>query len=103
MIGGMYLGDIVRRVILRMSQESDIFGPISSILSMPFVLRYIPIVSSSASASNGKKRMPNFCFVSYISFGEFSVLKISNKMHLGFVFYVVEFSLFMYTYTYAYV
>ncbi|EOA30392.1 hypothetical protein CARUB_v10013513mg [Capsella rubella] len=39
MIGGMYLGDIVRRVILRMSQESDIFGPISSILSTPFVLR----------------------------------------------------------------
>lgn len=41
MIGGMYLGDIVRRVILRMSQESDIFGPISSILSTPFVLRFI--------------------------------------------------------------
>ncbi|CAN8270314.1 unnamed protein product [Cochlearia groenlandica] len=38
MIGGMYLGDIVRRVILRMSEESDIFGAISSILLRPFVL-----------------------------------------------------------------
>ncbi|CDY37134.1 BnaC06g03650D [Brassica napus] len=39
MIAGMYLGDIVRRVILRMSQESDIFGPSSSLLSEPYVLR----------------------------------------------------------------
>ncbi|XP_007015149.2 PREDICTED: hexokinase-3 [Theobroma cacao] len=39
MISGMYLGEIVRRVILKMSQESDIFGPVSSSLSMPFSLR----------------------------------------------------------------
>ncbi|WZY96994.1 hypothetical protein YC2023_069323 [Brassica napus] len=39
MISGMYLGDIVRRVILRMSQESDIFGPSSSLLSEPYALR----------------------------------------------------------------
>ncbi|KAK8619876.1 hypothetical protein V6N13_066376 [Hibiscus sabdariffa] len=39
MISGMYLGDIVRRVILRMSEESDIFGPVSSRLYMPFALR----------------------------------------------------------------
>lgn len=39
MISGMYLGDIVRRVILRMSQESDVFGPISSKLHVPFILR----------------------------------------------------------------
>ncbi|GFZ20712.1 hexokinase-like 1 [Actinidia rufa] len=39
MISGMYLGDIVRRVILRMSQESDVFGPVSSRLSVPFILR----------------------------------------------------------------
>lgn len=45
MISGMYLGDIVRRVILRMSQDSDIFGPISSVLSEPYVLRYIPSLS----------------------------------------------------------
>jgi hexokinase len=39
MISGMYLGDIVRRVILKMSEESDVFGPISPKLSLPFVLR----------------------------------------------------------------
>ncbi|KAI3706753.1 hypothetical protein L6452_24701 [Arctium lappa] len=38
MISGMYLGDIVRRVILRMSLESDIFGPVSSKLLARFVL-----------------------------------------------------------------
>ncbi|XP_039028621.1 hexokinase-3-like isoform X1 [Hibiscus syriacus] len=39
MISGMYLGDIVRRVILRMSEQSDIFGPVSSSLYLPFALR----------------------------------------------------------------
>nr|KYP52642.1 Hexokinase-3 [Cajanus cajan] len=39
MISGMYLGDIVRRVILRMSLESDVLGPISPKLSTPFILR----------------------------------------------------------------
>ncbi|KAJ4896607.1 Hexokinase-3 [Raphanus sativus] len=39
MIGGLYLGDIVRRVILRMSQVSDIFGTTLSMLSEPYVLR----------------------------------------------------------------
>ncbi|KAI3419095.1 uncharacterized protein J3R85_013446, partial [Psidium guajava] len=38
MISGMYLGEIVRRVILRMSQESDIFGASSPKLSIPFIL-----------------------------------------------------------------
>ncbi|KAF5447733.1 hypothetical protein F2P56_033260 [Juglans regia] len=38
MISGMYLGEIVRRVLLRMSQESDIFGALPSKLSMPFIL-----------------------------------------------------------------
>ena len=42
MISGMYLGDIVRRVILQMSRESDIFGSGSSRLSMAFVLTYVP-------------------------------------------------------------
>lgn len=44
MISGMYLGDIVRRVILRMSLESDIFGPSSPKLSTPFILRYACII-----------------------------------------------------------
>ncbi|XP_011080376.1 hexokinase-3 isoform X2 [Sesamum indicum] len=45
MISGMYLGDIVRRVILRMSQESDVFGPVSSKLHEPFILR-TPMVAA---------------------------------------------------------
>ncbi|KAG9444755.1 hypothetical protein H6P81_016095 [Aristolochia fimbriata] len=41
LISGMYLGEIVRRVILRMAQESDIFGGenVLSKLSIPFILR----------------------------------------------------------------
>ncbi|KAK9125138.1 hypothetical protein Scep_013984 [Stephania cephalantha] len=39
MISGMYLGDIVRRVLLRMSLESDIFGDATARLSVPFALR----------------------------------------------------------------
>ncbi|KAK7258118.1 hypothetical protein RIF29_32572 [Crotalaria pallida] len=38
MISGMYLGDIARRIIVKMSLVSDIFGPISFKLSMPFIL-----------------------------------------------------------------
>ncbi|KAL9248347.1 hypothetical protein vseg_021679 [Gypsophila vaccaria] len=45
MISGMYLGEIVRRIILRMSQESDIFGPVSTSLSKAFVLR-TPMMST---------------------------------------------------------
>ncbi|KAK4741980.1 hypothetical protein SAY87_025568 [Trapa incisa] len=45
MISGMYLGEIVRRVILRMSIESDILKPVSSKLSLPFVLR-TPLIAS---------------------------------------------------------
>ncbi|KAE8677216.1 Hexokinase-4 [Hibiscus syriacus] len=45
MISGMYLGDIVRRVILRMSEESDIFGPVSSRLYAPFALR-TPLIAA---------------------------------------------------------
>ena len=45
MIAGLYLGDIVRRVIRHMSQVSDIFGPTSSMLSEPYVLRYVSSIS----------------------------------------------------------
>ena len=47
MISGMYLGDIVRRVILRMSHEADIFGDALPKLSMPFILRFSLSVSLS--------------------------------------------------------
>ncbi|KAK6144067.1 hypothetical protein DH2020_020887 [Rehmannia glutinosa] len=39
MISGMYLGEIVRRVILQMMQESDVLRPFSSKLDVPFILR----------------------------------------------------------------
>ncbi|XP_058107167.1 hexokinase-3-like isoform X2 [Magnolia sinica] len=39
MISGMYLGDIVRRVIFRMAQDSDLFGDVAPSLSVPFILR----------------------------------------------------------------
>ncbi|KAF5186611.1 Hexokinase-3 [Thalictrum thalictroides] len=45
MISGMYLGDIVRRVLLRMAQESDIFGDVASSLSVPFILR-TPLIAA---------------------------------------------------------
>lgn len=43
MISGMYLGDIVRRVILRMSQESNILELVSSSLSTPFILSTLSV------------------------------------------------------------
>lgn len=41
MISGMYLGDIVRRVLHRIAQESGIFGDTSRYLAVPFMLRCI--------------------------------------------------------------
>lgn len=41
MISGMYLGDIVRRVILRMAEESDLFGDVMPSLRMAFILRSV--------------------------------------------------------------
>ncbi|CAD5190432.1 unnamed protein product [Musa acuminata subsp. malaccensis] len=39
MISGMYLGEIVRRVLQRMAEESDIFPDAVQNLSVPFVIR----------------------------------------------------------------
>ncbi|CAM8916745.1 unnamed protein product [Rhodiola kirilowii] len=39
MISGMYLGDIVRRVVIKMLEEAELLGPDSTKLSMPFILR----------------------------------------------------------------
>lgn len=41
MISGMYLGDIVRRVLYRIAEESDVFGDAAACLSAPFALRYV--------------------------------------------------------------
>lgn len=41
-ISGMYLGEIVRRVLLKMAEDGALFGSsIPEKLSMPFVLRYL--------------------------------------------------------------
>uniref|UniRef100_A0A0D6R1Y1 Phosphotransferase n=1 Tax=Araucaria cunninghamii TaxID=56994 RepID=A0A0D6R1Y1_ARACU len=46
LISGMYLGDIVRRVLLRMAEEAFLFGDIiSPKLSIPFALR-TPVMSA---------------------------------------------------------
>jgi len=40
-VSGMYLGDIVRRVLLKMAEEVDFFGDtVPPKLRIPFVLRY---------------------------------------------------------------
>lgn len=41
MLSGMYLGEIVRRVLLRMAEEVSFFGLIVPLkLKIPFILRY---------------------------------------------------------------
>jgi hexokinase len=40
-ISGMYLGDIVRRVLLKMAEEAQFFGDtVPPKLRIPFILRY---------------------------------------------------------------
>jgi hypothetical protein len=41
MISGIYLGEIARLVLHRMSLESDVFGDAADSLSTPFMLRYL--------------------------------------------------------------
>lgn len=41
MVSSMYLGDIIRRVISAMAEESDLFGgDVAQNLSQPFILRF---------------------------------------------------------------
>ena len=47
MISGMYLGDIVRRVILRILLETNMFGPVSYKLSMSFILRFVLYINDT--------------------------------------------------------
>lgn len=45
MIGGMYLGEIVRRVLLRMAREAHLFGgSVEPKLQQPFILMYISLL-----------------------------------------------------------
>lgn len=55
MISGTYLGEVVRRVLLRMSQESDIFGTDSSRLSVPFIFRCLFSLSNTPPHTNTPK------------------------------------------------
>lgn len=42
MISGMYLGEIVRRVLCRMAEEADFFGDtVPTKLKIPFILRCV--------------------------------------------------------------
>ncbi len=44
MIGGMYMGEIVRRVLLKMAEETGLFGPeVPEKLTKPFSLTYVNI------------------------------------------------------------
>lgn len=45
LISGMYLGEIVRRVVLRMLHELDVLGLVSSKIHVPFILRWNFILS----------------------------------------------------------
>lgn len=48
LIGGMYLGEIVRRVLLRMAQEAKLFGDFTPAkLNQPFILMYIFLLQSN--------------------------------------------------------
>lgn len=41
MISGMYLGEVVRRVLLKLAVEAEFFGDtVPSKLEKPFILRY---------------------------------------------------------------
>ena len=52
MISGMYLGDIARRVLYRIAQDSDIFGDAAASLSVPFLLRYTLLYCYKLQALN---------------------------------------------------
>ncbi|KAH7677168.1 Hexokinase protein [Dioscorea alata] len=73
MISGMYLGDIVRRVLLRMSQQSDIFGECAHLLSTPFIL------STPLMASMHEDSTPDLKVVERILLDEFKLPNVSLK------------------------
>lgn len=63
MISGMYLGDVVRRVLLKMAQEAALFGPkVPHKLLEAFSLQYVPLMSHSFTF----KHAVNSCTVQLI-------------------------------------
>ncbi|XP_020267950.1 hexokinase-3-like [Asparagus officinalis] len=73
MISGMYLGDIVRRVLYRIAQASDVFGDAAACLSVPFVLR------TSLMAAMHEDDSPDLRDVSRILQENFQMPEISLK------------------------
>nr|AFK48467.1 unknown [Lotus japonicus] len=60
MISGMYLGDIVRRVLFRMAEEADFFGDtVPRKLRIPFILRTPDISAMHHDTSSDLKVVGN--------------------------------------------
>lgn len=57
MIGGMYLGEIVRRVLLRMAREAHLFGgSVEPKLQQPFILKYISLLYLKAHQHTSQEK-----------------------------------------------
>ncbi|CAL9776030.1 unnamed protein product [Musa acuminata subsp. burmannicoides] len=76
MISGMYLGEIVRRVLHRIAEESDIFGESAYHLSVPFILR------TSLMAAMHEDDSPNLREVGRILEEQFQMPGISLKARM---------------------
>jgi hexokinase len=51
MISGMYLGEIVRRILLKLAHDASLFGDVvPPKLEQPFVLRYTFLIDHSSSS-----------------------------------------------------
>lgn len=67
MISGMYLGDIVRRVLHQMAEEAAFFGDtVPPKLKVPFILRYT--VTSMAFLGRTWLSIFYFIFVLFLSY-----------------------------------
>lgn len=65
MIGGMYLGEILRRVLLKMAEDTGLFGSeIPERLTKPFSLLYVCSNSAIANVSMSYEMM-NQTFVTH--------------------------------------
>lgn len=76
MTSGMYLGEILRRVLLRVAEEAGVFGDeVPPKLKEPFVLRYF-LVTSELLMNNF---IMQICFINHLK----SVSKGSQWCGLG--------------------
>ena len=50
----MYMGEIVRRILLQMAQEAALFGAnIPPKLEIPYILKYVDLIFVELSANSG--------------------------------------------------